>query len=1844
MPTEVDNRVVQMTFNNKSFEKGVEQTLSTLDKLKKALKFDNASKGFEEIQRAADGTDLSRIAASVSSLSDRFSALGIVGMQVWTRIGNAAIDMVTGPFKKAEQMVSNTISSITNQIESGGWARALNIDKAKNMILNLDYAWDAVSGEEYAVNRKGEEMANIYYSVNKAVDGTAYSLDEAAVASANFLAAGVDGGEELTDTLRAAMGVASTYSKDFNQVANYFQKVATAGVVTQSVLSDMQMVGIESSSVLKEYLGLTQEELEEAIKDRLITFDQFRDAYLDKFGDSLDKANDTYEGALSNMKSAMSRIGAVIAQPLVDELIPAMNIARLAFNAINKALKATIFEDIVDLIQNAGKALRDIFAITDETGKVIGLSKTSEKIIHQITIGLYGIQTLFKSLKSIVEIFAKAFRNVFLKDTKEGNSIMQKFAYAMLDFKASVEKNKDKILNFFESVLYLLKLAGTVIKPVITIAAKLLVVALKIAAVLVTFVGNLTKAIVESKTFKTILDVIKKVVTTFKTVIEKTVKSLITFIDKTQLFNKVAKIAKTTWEALGAVIEFLWTILSLAVSSLSDAITAFIDKYDPLNKVLNGIKIGVEFVTGAVKDLIEQFLAWLGIDFKFPSMEDFNDTLESVKSAFVSFFNDPKGAAEELWSYLEEFGTWLSEGFSSLVGKAGDALNGIWSALVNIKNNSSGAKEKLGEFSSDDEGFENLEKRSGILGTISKALDNFANALSAFWGVIKTIGAALIGGLKDAYNAIKEFFDIDDVGDVISLLWQGIAMLASVEFINAVSSVLDVVDLINERFGHTPKTVLILNSLSKLIRNFALAFISIAFAMAEMTRVDQGKLASVAAVVEQLSAIMAGLAAALMVLYSKLNLADKGGTASAETIAAKLKGKAQVTISKGLRALASRLGTAAELLAVGKMLEDIAQSLAYVSATLVGLYVVFNDPESGFQWDKFKDCLAGLTLVAVIMASLTFVIFKIVDSAEGLGSKLGNSAELVSVGTMMIMFAGAIAGIVAAISVLTALAAINPEAVEKAASIMNRLIIWLGLSIALISAAIGLSTKGGGAGQAAPVAAIALVIQAVVGAILIFAGAIVALAIINPDNMWSAVGVLAICLGALAVVIFISEKFAEKADAKNLTSVAGIILMMAIFIGVALNGITKIGEAGVTFDDVIGPILALLLVMGVLAGITAWLKGEAGSGGADDALKVFAGLALAIASLYVIALTIEKFQSLNLDLDEFMSYLIAITLVMALVGGFAAVMDKYVGGVDFALIGTGFLAIGAGIFLLCAGIALLLKICENLDTTNLETTFKEVGYAIAAGLLGFFTAFIDGFATECGNILSLLGEILITLIVGIIDFVAEHAVEIGAAVGRLIAALVIIIVAAVVQLFVDLIAAICDCLGIASPSKVFADIGEYILQGFINGIEGMLEFLWKCVSGLIEAFLKFFTDIFSDILQIGADIISNLAEGIEGALETVKEAADTIVKGVVGVFEGIYSQVREIGDRVVESIFGDIEDVNAKLDEADAARAAQREDVDDYFQTNKLGGLQSLTYITEEYNKELANTQDALKELRRLEAMGTSKQSVEWMNASREYSTAYENMAKWKKKILQLAVEAENYGESQGYETGMGFQFTWGGTDYRSVSALWKGMGNAAAEGFESGLDEYLSSSQKKTYAWMEANAQAARDALGIASPSKVFKRIGFFTVEGFNIALEDGFKSSAEIVMNSMNDLSDTASKYDMTPVIDTTEVQNKARLTADIFRHAGLNMSADVELMNKTNTSKIDNLSGAVTNLTAATDNATVNSRLDAQNALINKILDKFDTMGVYLDSGAMVGGISSKMDKALGFRAGQVSRGVR
>ena len=82
MSNTVDNRVVELQFKNEDFERGVKQTIASLDDLKKALEINTKALDLSYIQREADSLNLSNATRAVDSLADRFSNLGIVGITI----------------------------------------------------------------------------------------------------------------------------------------------------------------------------------------------------------------------------------------------------------------------------------------------------------------------------------------------------------------------------------------------------------------------------------------------------------------------------------------------------------------------------------------------------------------------------------------------------------------------------------------------------------------------------------------------------------------------------------------------------------------------------------------------------------------------------------------------------------------------------------------------------------------------------------------------------------------------------------------------------------------------------------------------------------------------------------------------------------------------------------------------------------------------------------------------------------------------------------------------------------------------------------------------------------------------------------------------------------------------------------------------------------------------------------------------------------------------------------------------------------------------------------------------------------------------------------------------------------------------------------------------------------------------------------------------------------------------------------------------------------------------------------------------------------------------------------
>ena len=80
MSTTVDQRVVEMRFDNKQFENNIQTSLSSIAKLKKSLNMDGVTKGLESVEKASGKINLSGLSNSVETVNAKFSALEVMAI------------------------------------------------------------------------------------------------------------------------------------------------------------------------------------------------------------------------------------------------------------------------------------------------------------------------------------------------------------------------------------------------------------------------------------------------------------------------------------------------------------------------------------------------------------------------------------------------------------------------------------------------------------------------------------------------------------------------------------------------------------------------------------------------------------------------------------------------------------------------------------------------------------------------------------------------------------------------------------------------------------------------------------------------------------------------------------------------------------------------------------------------------------------------------------------------------------------------------------------------------------------------------------------------------------------------------------------------------------------------------------------------------------------------------------------------------------------------------------------------------------------------------------------------------------------------------------------------------------------------------------------------------------------------------------------------------------------------------------------------------------------------------------------------------------------------------------
>lgn len=250
----IDQRIVQMQFDNAKFEQGAKTSMSTLEKLKSALNFDKSVQSLSKLQNVGNKIDFSGLASGVETISARFTNLGIVGVAALTNITNAAINAGT---QMVKSLTLDPVLSGFNEYET-------KMNSITTILTNT-----ASKGTTLDDVNKALDELNTY------ADQTIYNFAEMTRNIGTFTAAGVD----LDSSVKAIKGIANLAAGSGSTSA----QASTAMYQLSQALAAGRVSLQDWNSVVNAGMGgeLFQNALKETAKQMGIVVDEsvsFRDS------------------------------------------------------------------------------------------------------------------------------------------------------------------------------------------------------------------------------------------------------------------------------------------------------------------------------------------------------------------------------------------------------------------------------------------------------------------------------------------------------------------------------------------------------------------------------------------------------------------------------------------------------------------------------------------------------------------------------------------------------------------------------------------------------------------------------------------------------------------------------------------------------------------------------------------------------------------------------------------------------------------------------------------------------------------------------------------------------------------------------------------------------------------------------------------------------------------------------------------------------------------------------------------------------------------------------------------------------------------------------------------------------------------------------------------------------------------------------------------------------------------------------------------------------------------------------------------------------------------------------
>lgn len=529
MSTTVDERVVEMRFDNKQFEQNIQTSLSSLNKLKKSLNLEGAAKGLETVNDAANkcSGNMSPLSNAVETVRVRFSALEVMAITALQNITNSAL--AAG---------KNLVSAFTiDPIKSGFEEYETQINAVQTILANTSSKGTTL-----------DQVNNALDELNHYADMTIYNFTEMTRNIGTFTAAGVD----LDTSVAAIKGIANlaavsgSNSQQASTAMYQLSQALAAGTVKLQDWNSVVNAGMGGQvfqDALKETAKVHGIAIDEMIKDEGSFRETLSKGWLtsDILTETLAKfTGDLNEDQLRTMGYTDDQIKSIMEMgKTANDAATKVKTFTQLFDTLKEAAQSGWTQSWEIIVGDFEEAKELLTEVSDTFSAVINASADARNKMLQDwkdlggrTMMIEAVKNVFEGLVSVAKPVREAFNEIFPPMTgKQLAEITERIRDLTAKFKMGEESSKN-LKNTFKGVFAVLDIVGQAFKAVAGGVGELIGLFLPAGNGVLSLTGSFGEYLVKldetvkktdifSKAVSTVVDIVKTAITFVKTAGEK---------------------------------------------------------------------------------------------------------------------------------------------------------------------------------------------------------------------------------------------------------------------------------------------------------------------------------------------------------------------------------------------------------------------------------------------------------------------------------------------------------------------------------------------------------------------------------------------------------------------------------------------------------------------------------------------------------------------------------------------------------------------------------------------------------------------------------------------------------------------------------------------------------------------------------------------------------------------------------------------------------------------------------------------------------------------------------------------------------------------------------------------------------------------------------------------------------------------------------------------------------------------------------------------------------------------------------------------------------------------------